>query len=97
MAIPKEFTVHQNYHNLFNPQTTISFSLSHSSMVNLSIYDINGRLVNSLSNSGKLNAGIHSIKWDSKDSFGQSVTSGVYFYKLEVDGLSQTRKMLLLR
>jgi M6 family metalloprotease-like protein len=86
-----------NYPNPFNPETTIYFNLAEAGKVNLSIYDIKGRLVNTLVNE-RLDKGTQSVMWQGKDAYGSSVSSGVYFYRLEraLEG-SMTRKLILLK
>ncbi len=93
----KKCVLHHNYPNPFNPETTISFSLPNDSKVNLTIYNIRGQKVKTLVNE-KFDKGFHKLVWDSKDTFGKEVSSGVYFYRLVSDGKSvKTRKMLLLK
>ncbi|MDO9576361.1 MAG: FlgD immunoglobulin-like domain containing protein, partial [Candidatus Cloacimonadales bacterium] len=83
--------------NPFNPETTISFSIPEDSKVGITIYNIKGQKVKTLV-SEDLEKGIHKIIWDSKDSIGKSVSSGVYFYKLDVNGKTKgLKKMLLLK
>jgi parallel beta-helix repeat protein len=89
--------LYNNYPNPFNPTTTISFSIPEDSKVNLSIYNIKGQKVKTLSDS-KFERGIHKLIWDSKDSNGKAVSSGIYFYKLKVNDKSKAvKKMLLLK
>ena len=85
-----------NYPNPFNPDTEISFSLSMNDEIELAIYNIKGQKVNTLIK-GNLSEGNHSIVWDGKDSAYNSVSSGVYFYKLTTSKTSETKKMLLLK
>jgi len=94
--IPTDYYLYQNYPNPFNPETTIKFDLPVTSFVTLDIYNISGRKVKSLV-SGVKSSGNYKVIWDGCDDSGQSVSSGVYFYKLIVTGFSETRKMLLLR
>ena len=105
---PKEFQLHQNYPNPFNPQTTISYQLPVCSNVTLKIYDTLGQEVRTLVNENKP-AGYHSVVWNGADNSGRQVSSGVYFYSLELDNnLSQieakrksrffgTKKLLLIK
>ena len=87
----------QNYPNPFNPKTTINYSLKENSKVLLKIYNIKGQLVKTLVNE-LLPAGEHSIIWNGRDSNGNQVGSGIYFYKLKVNGKSEAvRKCLLLK
>ena len=80
-----------NYPNPFNPVTTISYLLSQDARVTLKIYSALGEEVATLV-SGHVKAGIHSVEWDASDQ-----PSGVYFYRLNSDGIVQTRKLLLLK
>ena len=96
-AIPTDFELDQNYPNPFNPQTTISYKLNKAAQVKVIIYNMLGQVVHTLVDA-KQSAGTHSVIWNSRDSRGQQVTSGVYFYKLETaDGISLTQKMVLMK
>ena len=92
---PAEFILNQNFPNPFNPETNISFSLPEPGMVKLSVYNSLGKEVAVLVNRG-LEAGYHSIPFNI-NSISGNYSSGVYFYKLETDGLIQTNKMILLK
>ena len=96
IMVPDEFALAQNYPNPFNPNTTISFSLAEESIVNLSVYDLSGKLIKEIANS-KMTIGNYSIEWDSKDANGAKVGAGVYIYKLQTDKFSESRKMILLK
>lgn len=86
-----------NHPNPFNPSTTISFSILEQSNVEISIYSIKGQKVKSLVHDF-LSNGVHSIVWNGNDELGESVSSGVYFYRLKVNGnITSTKKMLLLK
>ena len=102
-SIPDKYTLSQNYPNPFNPGTTIEFGLPKEGFVKISIYDINGKLVSTLL-SEQRGAGHHIIKWNAKDKSGNSLTSGIYYYKMEVSdpakagtGFQQTNKMILMK
>ncbi|GEM_PF-6996805 len=86
----------QNYPNPFNPTTTIEYSIPKYSDVNISVYDVLGQKVVTLV-SKKQKTGNYSVTWDGKDSYNNSVPSGVYFYQLRAGNLSEVRKMLLLK
>lgn len=89
---PNTFKLHQNYPNPFNPSTVISFSLSRSSKVALTVFDISGKEIAVLINETK-NAGNHSKTFDASN-----LSSGVYFYQLKTEsGFTQTHKMLLIK
>jgi len=84
-----------NYPNPFNPRTTISFSIPQDSEVNLSIYNITGQKVKTLADD-EYEKGFHKLIWDGKNSFGKEVSSGVYMYKLKVDGKTKAVKKCLM-
>jgi len=86
----------QNYPNPFNPQTTIAFTIKDRGAVTLKVYNVNGELVRTLANDSRA-AGTYSLTWDGHNDAGQSVSSGVYFYKLVTNNFSQTKKMVLLK
>ncbi len=92
-----KITLSQNYPNPFNPRTTISFDLPKSANVDLSIYNIKGQKVKTLTDE-KYSKGKHSLIWNGTNDENQNVGSGVYFYKLNVNGENITvRKCLLLK
>ena len=88
--LPANFSLAQNYPNPFNPTTTIGFSLPVKSDVSLSIYNIAGQLVKEFN--GTFEAGEQSFVWDAS-----AQASGVYFYKLNANNFSETKKMVLLK
>ncbi|MFZ1321419.1 MAG: T9SS type A sorting domain-containing protein [Ignavibacteria bacterium] len=89
--IPDKFELHQNYPNPFNPVTNIKFDIRNSSDVRLNIYDALGRKITELINE-KLQPGTYNAVFD-----GSNFSSGVYFYKLETEGFSETKRMILLK
>ncbi len=89
--IPAEFQLAQNYPNPFNPSTTIEFSLSKQTFVQLTIFNALGQQVAVLVNK-EMPAGAFKATFDAGD-----FTSGIYFYRLDTGGFQQTRKMLLIR
>jgi len=92
----KDFILHSNYPNPFNPKTTISYSLSMIATVNLKVFDIRGQEVITLQNSIK-SAGNHQVQWNGRNQAGNPVSTGIYFCRLEVGSISKTIKMLNLR
>jgi photosystem II stability/assembly factor-like uncharacterized protein len=89
--ITEEFRLFQNYPNPFNPVTAIRFSVNRSTDISLKIYDIQGKELAALVNE-KLNGGEYEVIFD-----GSYLSSGVYFYKLESEGYTETKKMVLVR
>ncbi len=94
--VPQKYILNQNYPNPFNPSTQINFSLAQAGQVQLDIFNVLGQKVKSLI-SGNLKTGSHTVEWEGLDKNGNSVAGGLYFYRLEVNGYSQSRKMLLLK
>ena len=94
-GLPVDFSL-SNYPNPFNSSTTISFTILEFSQVDLSVYDVGGRLVNTLLRS-RIDAGYHSLVWDGRNSSGQPVSSGVYFYRISTGDHTATKRMLLLK
>lgn len=87
----------QNTPNPFNPATRISFDLPAPADVTLEVFDVNGKRIRTLFD-GHRDRGVHSETWDGTDSRGNRVSSGVYFYRLTVDGGHVfTKKMALLK
>jgi hypothetical protein len=94
--VPDAAAVTGIYPNPFNPLTTIHFFLTRVTEVRLAVYDVRGRLVRLLAD-GVRPAGFHQESWDGRDRQGASVTSGVYFARLEAGGQVSTRKMVLVQ
>jgi 6-phosphogluconolactonase (cycloisomerase 2 family) len=95
-AVPDKYLLSQNYPNPFNPVTTINFGLPKPGLVEIFIYDINGKLVNRLISEQKA-AGYHSVRWNAKNKNGSRLTSGIYYYKLTAGDFQQTNKMILMK
>lgn len=86
-----KFTLEQNYPNPFNPSTTINYSLSKDGFVSLTVYDMLGREMKSLVKEFKT-AGYYSVDFNAS-----TLTSGMYFYKLNANGFTYIRKMTLIK
>jgi immune inhibitor A len=91
ISIPQEFSLLQNYPNPFNPSTTISFVMPVAGDIELSIYDITGRLID-MPFKGHAEAGRNDIVWN-----GATRPSGVYFYRITTPTGSETRRMILVK
>jgi hypothetical protein len=92
----RNLVLDQNHPNPFNPSTLISFSLDRDENVSLVIYDVSGRHIQTLV-SRPMTSGTHSEVWDGRDTFGQPVAGGIYFYRLSAGNRSLTKKMILLK
>ncbi|HPB42922.1 MAG TPA: FlgD immunoglobulin-like domain containing protein, partial [Candidatus Syntrophosphaera sp.] len=82
--------------NPFNPETTIGFDLPKSGHANLSVYNVKGQLVKTITD-GNLEFGKHSFVWNGTDNDGRNVSSGIYFYRLTANGNVETKKMMLMK
>ena len=94
--IPKKFTVHQNYPNPFNPITSLSYDLPEDGLVNITIYDMMGRIVKTLVNSSQT-AGYKAIQWNATNNRNEPVSAGLYIYTIQAGEYRQTNKMILLK
>jgi hypothetical protein len=95
-ALPQVYQLEQNYPNPFNPSTVIYYTLPTATDVNLVVYNTIGQKVKTLVATSQT-AGQHSVEWDGTDETGNTVSSGVYFYKLTSPDYSATRKMMLIK
>lgn len=94
--LPQRLALEQNVPNPFNPQTTISFSLPQRGEVSLKVFDVRGRLVNTLVQEVR-EPGMHSVVWDGRDTAGQRAASGVYLYRLQAGEQTLQAKMTLVK
>ena len=95
LVLPSEVALGQNYPNPFNPSTLIPYQLATPSPVRLEVFNILGQRVTTLVD-GQQGAGAYVARWDGTDAAGGAAASGVYFYRLMVDGAHWTGKMVLL-
>ena len=93
---PESFILEQNHPNPFNPSTTIRYQLPEAAAVEMRIYNLSGRLVRTLVRGDK-SAGSHEAIWNSRDDFGQQVTSGIYWAKLNAGQSVKLIKMSLIK
>jgi hypothetical protein len=89
--VPADFTLSQNYPNPFNPVTNIKFSIPQASFVKLVVYDVTGKEVATLVNTN-MNAGSFTVDFNAS-----SLASGVYFYRIDTEGFSDVKKMMLIK
>ncbi len=86
-----DYVLYQNYPNPFNPRTEIKFSVSQKDFVTIKVYDILGNEVSTLL-AEEIEAGKHSVNF-----YANSLSSGVYFYRMSTQNFSETKRMLLLK
>ena len=95
-ASVSEYALLQNRPNPFGTETDIRFHLPQPTRVTLSVFDVNGKLVNCFVRD-VLPAGRHSVEWQGRDHAEHEVSSGVYFVHIKAGTFSATKKILLLR
>ena len=94
--VPGRFVLAQNYPNPFNPNTTIEFEVPSACDVTLDIYNLLGQHVRTMLE-GRIRGGKTELSWDATDNRGESVASGVYFYRLALGDSVLTKKMIFLK
>ena len=93
---PKQYLLHHNYPNPFNPFTTLRYDLPEEAFVSITIYDMLGNEVKNLVSTNQ-SPGFKSIQWNSTNNQGEPVSAGVYLYSIEAGNFRQTKKMILLK
>jgi len=89
--IPDKFSLEQNYPNPFNPVTTIKYQILNAGFVNLTVFDILGREIKQIVNENQ-NTGTYTVQFDA-----ENLTSGIYFYKLQTNEFTETKKMMVIK
>ncbi len=101
LLAPEETTLLPNYPNPFNPETWIPYHLANPSDVRITIYDTRGILVRQLDlghqHEGYYTSRSRAAYWDGRNAVGERVASGVYFYQLQAEGLSYSRRMVIVK
>jgi len=90
-------TLHQNVPNPFNGTTTIGFTLPQAAMITITVYDISGKLVNTLIEHSQLSSGYHDLIWNGRTGSGEPAAAGIYFCRLCTPGEVITLRMLMMR
>jgi hypothetical protein len=93
---PAEFALLHNAPNPFNPSTTVYFDVPERALLELAVYDVQGRRVRTLAR-GSFDPGRRHVRWDGRDDRGNPVASGVYMYRLIAPSYTESKKMILLR
>ena len=95
-ALPDRYSLHQNYPNPFNPTTNIGFTLPVSGKARIDIFNILGKLV-ATPFDGIARTGANEVVWDGRNFAGETVATGIYFYRLTADNYVETKKMTLMK
>jgi hypothetical protein len=95
-TFPITYNLYNAYPNPFNPVTTLQYDLPEDGFVNITIYDMMGRIVKTMVNA-QHNAGYKSIQWSATNNQGQPVSAGLYLYTIQAGDYNQTKKMVLLK
>ena len=95
-VMPSNYFLSQNFPNPFNPVTTLKYDLLEDGLVNITIYDILGNVVNNLINANQ-SSGHKSVQWNATNNQGEPVSAGVYLYKIQAGDFVDTKKMVLLK
>jgi len=95
-TLPQGFALEQNFPNPFNPFTTLRYDLPENALVNITIYDMMGRVVRTMVNTQQ-NAGFKSLRWNATNDKGAPVSAGLYLYTIQAGEFKQTKKMVLLK
>ena len=96
IEIPNEFVLHQNYPNPFNPITSLRYDLPNDGLVNITVFDMMGRIVKTLVN-GYQTAGFKSVQWNATNDKNEPVSAGLYLYAIQAGKFRQTKKMVMLK
>lgn len=92
----RSFSINQNYPNPFNPSTTLEFNLPSNGNLNISIYDINGKLVANILNEYE-NAGTFKLNWNLNKQETSSISSGIYFIRAKFNQSILSKKILIMK
>jgi hypothetical protein len=95
-AVPTEFALQLNYPNPFNPSTTIKYQIANDANVNLDIWNLQGQKIRTLVGKEQ-KSGYYSVVWDGRNEAGQTVSTGLYLYRVQAGSFVATHKMLLIK
>jgi hypothetical protein len=95
-AVPSEFALQLNYPNPFNPSTTIKYQIANDANVNLDIWNLQGQKIRTLVGKEQ-KSGYYSVVWDGRNDAGQTVSTGLYLYRVQAGSFVATHKMLMIK
>ena len=94
--VPEKFALHDNFPNPFNPSTVITYDLAVDGFVDLSIYNVVGKKIKTIVSQNET-AGRKITAWYGRDDAGNTLSAGMYFYRLTAGGKVFTKKMVLMK
>ena len=95
-VVANDYVLAQNFPNPFNPSTKIEFKIPMMEQVNISVYNLEGRLIKTLVNQ-VMNAGNHVVNWDGTNEIGAKVSTGMYIYQLKTNSTNLNRRMTFIK
>ena len=95
-TVPSAFSLGQNYPNPFNPSTRISYAIARAAQARLEIFNLLGQSVRTMTDAYQ-QPGVYTVEWDGRDAAGRILPTGVYLYRLQADGISFTKSMILVK
>ena len=93
---PAKYNLNNCYPNPFNPITTLRYDLPKDGLVNITVYDMMGRVVKTMVNTEQ-KAGYKTTQWNATNNAGQPVSAGIYLYEIQAGQFRQVKKMVLLK
>ena len=96
IALPTEFALHNNYPNPFNPVTNITYDIASATDVTLEIYNVMGQRVRTLAQ-GSHEPGRYRVMWNATNDYGQSLSSGMYIYRIQAGDFVSVKKLILMK
>jgi flagellar hook assembly protein FlgD len=96
VALPNEFALHNNYPNPFNPVTNILYDIPEVTDVKLEIFNVMGQRVRTLAE-GSHEAGRYQIVWNATNDYGESLSSGMYIYRIQAGDFVSVKKLILMK
>ena len=94
--LPSDYALRSPFPNPFNPITQIKFDVPEQNIINLSVFDLNGKLVKTLTNQ-EYEQGRYKLDWNAQNNYGQVVPSGMYFIRFSSNSYTNTKKILFLK
>ena len=95
-VVANDYVLAQNFPNPFNPNTKIEFKIPMMEQVNISVYNLEGRLIKTLVNQ-VMSAGNHVVNWDGTNEIGAKVSTGMYIYQLKTNSTNLNRRMTFIK